>query len=601
MIDQFQSRIERFSRARRRILNVERACRLGVRAALAGIAGLLVLGGWVPGAFVNLVLFLALFAFWGWLLAGGIRRRVRFRSHMDEAFRMEAIAGGLNSRLISALDFLSHPVQSPLMRYTIDRAREDLPRDFESRLDRAGLGRERKRLAVVLVVFLALGLTPWVGFARSARNLVRTVAGVREALFPVRYEITPAPGRYVRRLGTEVPVRIRFRGRGYREVAALTTVGKKTDRSVLPVGTGGAGVTLTSTTESEQSVRFEFGQRRSAPVQVVFADDPVLENMQSELVYPAYTRMLPKGLEGVQTRFYCLAGTRITLGFTFSKDLAGAALNWDDGTSLPLEVVGRFAHTTLIHSQTRRAALQVEDVHGFHLREPVAIDFELQIDEKPQVFLPGTLKAEMPTMADGLKLFGFGARLKDDFGLSRCVLKWTRSTVSDPGAVTARGEVEQLISPPRRQALVTFNKPFEHLAVQPGDRISFQVIAYDNHWPESQMTASPTRSLFVYQQELDDLRISQLGFGSGDVARARIGRSRRDTSVKLPDGERFAEKFVSTWKADVETATRPPVVPGDYSRHVKDYFRLMSTAVRAEGAEQQPAPAPGTEPAAPEE
>jgi hypothetical protein len=180
--------------------------------------------------------------------------------------------------------------------------------------------------------------------------------------------------------------------------------------------------------------------------------------------------------------------------------------------------------------------------------------------------------------------------VKDDYGVSRCVLRWTKSTVSDPNRVTDKGEVEQPISPPRRQALVTFNKVFEGLAVEPGDRITFRLVAYDNRRPEAQMASSAARSLFVYQQDLDSLKMARLGFGSGQIRRARIAKSRRATSVKMPAGSRLTEKFVSDWKAEIETATRAPRIPGAYSRHVKDYFRLMSTAVENGSGEDRQGP-----------
>ena len=108
--------------------------------------------------------------------------------------------------------------------------------------------------------------------------------------------------------------------------------------------------------------------------------------MQTELVYPGYTGLLPRPMEGIQQRLLGLPGTRMTLGFTFSKDLESATITWDDGQELPLETVGRFASTNLIHNQTRQGRLQVRDIHGLAMDDPLIIDFELQNDERP----PGT-------------------------------------------------------------------------------------------------------------------------------------------------------------------------------------------------------------------
>src|SRR5262245_22643045 len=110
----FETRLRQFFLARRRLYNSTLGLRLGVSALIALVLGLLLLSGWLPGAFLNLALF-ALLA--GFLIALAVRyllRRMRFRSWLDEAFEMEHLAGGLNSRLISAWDFLERNFITPL-------------------------------------------------------------------------------------------------------------------------------------------------------------------------------------------------------------------------------------------------------------------------------------------------------------------------------------------------------------------------------------------------------------------------------------------------------------------------------------------------------
>ena len=587
----FKARCERFSRARRSLLNATLGYRLGIAAAAAGVAALLLLSGWLPNAFVNMALFLALALLLATLaVLYGMRRRP-FRRHLDEAFEMERLAGNLNSRLISALDFIGRDNVTPLMQVTVDRAGADLAFDFEGRLDRAQRDRLRKRLAGLLALFLALGATPWFGFARLAANFNASLFEIRERLFPVVYEVSPPCGRYIKTLGEEVDVSLTFRKRGYTQATLVEKIGEETVRHALQVdGAGKAALRIRGTAEAEHDLHFEFGNRRSDHILLIFSDAPVLENMQTELVYPSYTQILPKTLEGIQERLLGLPGTKMTLGFNFSKDLTKATFTWDDGELLPLDVAGRFATTSIIHSRDRRATLQVEDVHGFQLKYPLDILFELQTDEKPAVVLPSTLKPEMPTLADGLKLFGFGVRLKDDFGVTKAVLRWTKSTLDNPMNITERGEVERLVLPVRPKAVVSFDKVFESLKVQPGDLITFKVEVLDNHYPQNQMTESPARAIFVYQQDLDALQIAALGFGSGQVSRSRLAKSKRATSVTAPAAMKTTEKVWNEYQADIATSTRAPLVPGRFAQAVKDYFRLVSTAVESQdkGKEKEP-------------
>jgi len=512
---------------------------------------------------------------------------------MEELARGAAPGESLNSRLISALDFLDTGQLDILKRVAVDRAKQDLELDFEARLDTARRNRLRRRFALLLGIFVALGLTPWFAFTRVAGNLRASLFAVRETLWPVVFEVSPPCGTHVHKLGDEVPVSIRFEKRGYDRVVLVDRRDEDVERLPLRVNEQReAARVLRGDAECEHRLHFEFGRRRSDEIVVVFTDFPVLENMQTELVYPVYTRMLPRTLEGVQSRLFALPGTKMRIGFTFSKELAWARFTWsepDGEKELNLEVDGRYAYVGLVHSEPRTVTLQVEDVHGLSLQHPVVIGFEVQQDEKPQVIVPGNLTQDMAMLEEAVRLFGFGVRIKDDFGVTRCVLKWRKATVDNPTQVLRKGEVERTISPPRRNALVAFEKVFEHLAVQPGDKITFWVEAFDNRHPEPQMSESARKSLFVYQQELDDLYVLGVRFGGGGMrGGGRIPKSRRERSVTAPMATRTIEQFVNTFEADIATPTRAPRIRGPHVQAVRDYLRLMSTAVQGDQEEQSP-------------
>ncbi|OPZ27640.1 MAG: hypothetical protein BWZ02_01570 [Lentisphaerae bacterium ADurb.BinA184] len=584
---------------RRRLANAGLSYRLAGYAALAGLAALIVLCGWLPGAFLNLGLAAAGVGIPVFLLVRYFRRRERFRGRIEEAFAIEGLAGNLNSRLVSALDFLGHPDPSPLMQVVVTQAEADCEADFEARLDRSGRDRFRRRFLLLAVLLLVAAANPWFGLKAVVANLRDSYFVARDALFPVVYRLEPGPGRHIFRTGKEVEVAIAFARRGLREVVWVEEGPGGAVRGALPVDAAGrAARRLAGQAEGEWRVRFEFAKRISETVEVVFANPPVLEDMQAELVYPPYTRMLPRTVEGVQTRLFGLPGTRMTIGLTFSKTLSVATLTFDDGGELALDVVGRFASTSLVHSQARTARLQVVDEHGLGLEAPVEIAFELQRDEPPQVILPRSLTEEMPTLAEGLKLFGFGVRLQDDFGVDRCVLKWTRSTIENPNRILDQGEVERLVSPPRRQVVESFQKVFESVPATPGDRISFRVEVYDNRRPDSQKAVSAAKSLFVHQEGLDELRVAALRFGGDALARARIAKSKRATSVKEPMATRTTEKVWNEYDAPIHSTVQAPVVRGLHAQAVKDYFRLVSGAVEGEDGAVAGSAGPDGQPAA---
>src|SRR5262252_5918150 len=101
-LSDLQARLRRFSSARRGLLNAALGLRLGGMGAGAGAAGLLLLSGRLPNPFVNLALFLLLACSFLVLAALYVWKRARFRSSLDEAFRLEELAADADSRIVSA-------------------------------------------------------------------------------------------------------------------------------------------------------------------------------------------------------------------------------------------------------------------------------------------------------------------------------------------------------------------------------------------------------------------------------------------------------------------------------------------------------------------
>jgi hypothetical protein len=587
---QFESRFRRFSRVRRGLLNAALGYRLGFLALVALVAGLLLLSGWLPWLFVNLGLFVLLALWLVSLALIWLVRRVRFRSCLEEAFHIEKLAGNLNSRVISAWDFVQDGTASPLKQAVVRRAAVDLQERHEARLDRRIRDHRRLWFAGVLVVFIALALTPWVGLARVFDNLGRTWLGLQSYLFPVEYVLKPGPGQHIYRLGTKVEVALELNRRGPDEVKLVKSSGEEMQAQTLALDEDRrARVEISSDVEAEYNLHFLFGERKTDEMSLVFTRPPVLINMQTELLYPTYTRQPVRSLESVQQRLLALPGTRITLGFTFSKELEEATITWDDGTTLPLEVQERYATVSLQHSRARQATLQVRDKHGFGLDEPLVIDFELQVDEKPQVFLPRHLKEDMPKLEAEAKLFGFGVPVQDDYGVTRVLLRWQKSTVENPSGVVDRGEIERLISPSLTRTVINFEKVFAGLDLKPGDRISFQVEAQDNCEPKRQTIVSRRCSFFIYQENLGDLTVRELGFGGNDpLARERIARSTRATTVKEPEGLKSREMVKNEFEASITSGTQSPTVRGEHAQATRDYFRLLSTVKYPEAEPKKP-------------
>jgi hypothetical protein len=569
----FEKRLARFGRVRRGVANATLAYWVGVGALGVGSAALILLCGWTSNPIVNGVFVLAAAAALVWLLVRLLRGWEKRRSVLSESFRAEALAGDLNSRIISAVDFLERSNLTPLTEVVIRQAQQDLKRPFEKLLDRAVRNRLRLRFALLLVAFLLLGATPWFSFARLGNTVARCATEMREALFPTRYELFP--GAKICRLGTEVEAGLRFTRFRYPEVTMLaeTPAREGVERTVLRVDAAGrAAVKLNPTVEKEYRIRFAFGKRTTDAMKLVFTTSPMIENMQVELVYPVYTRLVPKETEGIVDRITALAGTRVNLGFVFSKPLKSAVLTFDDKTRIPLDVVGRFASVSFVHSIERGATLQVEDIHEFVLEKPHAIEFGLTVDKPPKLFVPSFLKPDMPYTLDELAGFTFGARVEDDFGAAKCVVKWSKSTTEKPDEVKVKGEpIERVFLPPRPTAVAAFENLFREQAqsAEGGDKFTFQVEAFDNRDPKPQSAMSSMFSIFIRGQGgeggvaggVTDI-FGGVGPTGGRPPRPPPPKPPGSQSITMPSKIDTTESYKSTFTTDRSDAARPEALGG---------------------------------------
>ena len=587
----FSSRLGRFGRVRRGVANAALFYGVGAAALGVGIAALLLLCGWTEDPLVNAAVTLVGVGLLVHQLVRLIRGWERRRSAMSEAFRAEELAGGLNSRLISALDFLAQPATTPLTEVVIERAGRDLEQPFEQMLDRSARNRRRRRFIGLLVIFVALGSTPWFSFSRLGGTVARSAADLREILLPTRFEIFPGPGLSMYRIGTRTEAGLRFTRFRYPEVTLLrrSAGNEQEERMTLPVDRNGrAALTLEPTLEQEYRIRLAFGKRVSEEMHLVFTSAPLIENMQVELVYPLYTRLLPKESDGIQDRITALAGTRVNLGFVFTKPLEAAELTFDDASRLPLDVVGRFASVSFVHSQDRTAELQVKDVHGFAMDSPHRMVFGVTADKPPRLTVPKFLRADMPQTVEEFAGFTFGAKVEDDFGAAKCLVKWHKSTTDKPDDIKVRGEpVERAFIPPRPTAVAAFENLFREQAqsAAPGDLFTFQVQAFDNRQPDPQSTVSAMFSIFLQGRGPEDgtagggvnvmAKFAQFGGGGGAK---RVWRPTEGSHViGMPPGLTTAEQYRNEYTSERQTRTRSEV-RGPRDKTVGDYGTAISGA-----------------------
>jgi|GEM_PF-762430 len=603
----FTERIRRFSKSRRGLNNAAMLYRQAFWA-LSTLSLLLLLT--LPSSLLNepladaFVLIIALLATAG-LAVYCLLRWSRLKDDMSEAFHMEALAGNLNSRVISALDFLDRHMHTRLTDAVIERAAGDLERvPFETLLDRTVRNRSRLRFAVILAVTLALGFSPWFGFSKLGERGLLGWAALREWLVPTEWELLPGPGRHIVLLGDEVTTGVQFTRNPFDRISMVTTDGGDGEEQRTTLSTDASGVAaiaIKADRERVSRIFFEFGQRptQTEMVELVFTDRPMIERMQFELIPPRYTREAPRDLDGTHiSQIAGLPGTRVALGLTFSKPLNSATIRFEErDIDIPFDVSGRFASLNFVISERLRARITVEDIHGFGMLNPQILDIDLLADERPRLVWPGFLKQNMPFRINEVHTFGFGVTANDDYGVSSVSLAWRQCTVDDQRVIIAQDTVERIIDPPQTTVIAEFMNVFQSLNLSPGSLVSFHIEATDNREPTPQTISSPLFSLFIYQDELAAGRGDYAdGFGMfgelwrlAEGERGRLGRARRISDVPAPQPVRAVGGWVSEWEnPGVQTGTRAPVVHHDLGLQTEMYFGILSQAAHDQEKERTP-------------
>src|SRR5207248_243108 len=140
-----------------------------------------------------------------------------------------------------------------------------------------------------------------------------------------------------------------------------------------------------------------------------------------------------------------------------------------------------------------------------------------------------------------------------------------------------KGQVERAYKPAPTRTVANFEKVFADLEPKSGDIITFWVEAEDN-CPETQRAVSRRCSVRVHLDDLGGLTVRELGFGNDDpLAKERIARSKRATSVKEPEGLKSREMVRNEFEGNVTSGAQAPTVRGEHAQATRDYFRLLST------------------------
>ena len=207
------------------------------------------------------------------------------------------------------------------------------------------------------------------------------------------------------------------------------------------------------------------------PVYTVTAKPrPVVVRLCHDNRYPAYT-----GLEDVRDvdggDIVAITGTSTTLHVESSHPLSTAEIVFDDSIASTAQINGTSALVNLAVKRNRRYTIALRDTHGISSANPVEYRVVALQDHPPEIRL---LRPGKDTELGENMLVPLFVEARDDFGVARIEIRYSLN--DDEGASTLAVPLD---NPGAGELTRTHVWDLSSLDLLPGDRIVYRLRAYD--------------------------------------------------------------------------------------------------------------------------
>jgi hypothetical protein len=549
-------------------------------------------------------LFLAVLGAAGGLVIWAAAALTRREGPHWEAVYIEGLHGGLDNALIGTLQLVEEArrdagmYSASLIDALATRAAEVLKGEHLPRLiDHGQAARVVAASGVLAAASLALVLFADGFIAGRVASVRGSYQAVVERIWPVRLMVTPGD-KTVLRGEDDVTLGVEMVGGSYRSVRLIaeddegvqlvdellpvadTTDGRKA-KKLLEAGT-------LADVRKHVSYHFEAGRHLSATHTIRLVDRPRIENLSVDLSFPSYTHMMTQQLAGIFTSIRALRETLVTFSLAANKPLLRATLTFgnDAATAQPLDVSGRFAATQFTVRAEVGAELELLCEDGYSMKEPYRFKIEPLDDSPPEIEIL-MKKEELLLLKDGAKSFSFAYVAADDFGIAQVQVFYEIEAVDPMLARDKRtGELQPMtFARTERKATGLMKKAFAEIDLQPGDRMTFYMVATDNNTKSGPSRGRSRSHTFVVV--LPSLAgYNQPEFDWAQRRSALLGaltKVRRNTDfLRLPQKQVTAEKTIPPPKHKLAAHVRPEGWPAGVEQAVTDYLQLLSSQFSGE-------------------
>lgn len=378
---------------------------------------------------------------------------------------------------------------SPYSPELIDAAGQQLaddirPLDFSQALDRSPLRQSRRALAVLAVGILLFVML----FPRSFLSATERLIQYSKPFTPenaVSFSFEPEHDTILKGSAFSAAVRITAvsEARPIDPQAPLIFLWTPDNQAISerltlrPDSPGVYRVTIPNVrTNAEYAALFD--GFRSASHLLVVLDAPVLRSLRVRLDYPRYTGLPPKLQEEFVGDIAALPGTIVTLTGIASNELRSAKVRFTGGGFQEAQLRDRSFTARFTVSETTGYTLDLVDLRGLQLADPISYSIVLIDDQVPsiQVLEPGR-NLDIP---EGGTL-SLRLRITDDYGFSslRLAYRLIQSRYERPWE---QFRFVDIPLPPgiRAAADVSYPWSLDPLDLVPEDIVEYAADVFDN-------------------------------------------------------------------------------------------------------------------------
>jgi hypothetical protein len=336
----------------------------------------------------------------------------------------------IRDRLLNALQ-LEQELMVPagiysaeLLSVAVEELGKEVQRvDLTQSVNRDPIERTRKPFFVSLFIPIFLVTLLPNGFSGA---LFRLWHFDREFIPPAEYSFDILPGTVEVVKGSSVPVSVRVLPAGLSPAAIPNTInlfrrteGQETFEQ-LTLNKDSAGTFHAAFAALRASVEYfaQTSNSKSDVFKLSLLDRPLLRSLHIRLEYPAYTHLPPKEQDEFVGDVVALAGTRVTISGSSSKQLKEATIDY--GHSMQQAVVhGEHFRSSISIKQNGSYAILLTDAQGLKSIEPVRYQLRVLADEQPVVSI---LEPGRNLDVAGNETLSLLLQAKDDFGFSKLQL-----------------------------------------------------------------------------------------------------------------------------------------------------------------------------------